>query len=275
MPARVTFSENDQLYLVCIRASVMPALSLTAIWSLCSSHSHLWHVITFSWVIFRISEQWTTNLCGCERRGRGRGSQRVSLLPYRKVMDMQIRAHILFNMSWGRDSSLEELHSQQKSYMLLWPPISRYMTYDKDMLDRNLSINLKYIFCMKKSALWFFKSCLSHLSVYGYLCFLLLFYVEDLNLDIVVYCAVKTTLSTNYINVVHTHTYTMAFWVPGDTSSQKWFSFHSLSIQSSQLHCTTVVVYLPCALLVVLLRITYTHSMHTQTLHYKLTNLWN
>ena len=47
------FLENDQLCLVCILASVTAALSVTAIWSVCSSHSHLCRVMTFRLGYFR------------------------------------------------------------------------------------------------------------------------------------------------------------------------------------------------------------------------------
>lgn len=120
-------SGNDQLCLISILASVIAALSVTAIWSVCSSHSHLCHVITFSWVVFTISEQWIINTRGCKRRGQGRESQCVSVLTHRKVTNKQI--------------GLTESHSLHM--FSIWPPCSatsRFLTSDKDIFDINLCV---------------------------------------------------------------------------------------------------------------------------------------
>lgn len=69
------FLENDQLCLVCILASVTAALSVTAIWSVCSSHSHLCRVMTFWLGYFR--NFWAVNnkqVWMWERRARKRKS---------------------------------------------------------------------------------------------------------------------------------------------------------------------------------------------------------
>lgn len=68
--------EKDHLCPVCFPASVRPALSVTAIWPACLSHGHLCHIITFNWVIFRTSKQWTITTYGRAGTGRDRGSQR-------------------------------------------------------------------------------------------------------------------------------------------------------------------------------------------------------
>lgn len=199
----------------------------------CVCHSHLCHILTFSWVIFRISGLWIINTLAYKRRGQDRESQCVTALTHRKVTNKQISCCILFHFSWGSDASLTESHSlhfysiwscgpyQQLTLDIWWAhvghkPVCRMVSQLEDILTEEGNIfNISFLnwLCL--------DTCVFSLP-WRHTC-----YIDDLR-DTVVCSAVKTTLSKDYLHFVNIHTnthlQTMAFWVPKETLSSLWFS---------------------------------------------------